>query len=45
MDFIGQEEEFVDRSKKRKSGGRPAINKKTKLNLVFDPEARRYIKL
>jgi len=40
MNFIG-EEEFVDRSKKRKQGGRPQINRKTKVNIVFDPEARR----
>ncbi len=43
--FIGQDDddEFVDRSKRRKqgAGGRVAINKKNKLSLVFDPEARR----
>lgn len=41
MDFIGEEEEWVDQSKKRKAGGRPAINKKNKVSLVFDPEARK----
>jgi len=43
MDFIGEEEvdSFKDVSKKPRRTGRTPINRQTKINLVFDPEARR----